>query len=82
MSVVTLMAAALDHELRERFNFCLRLDTCEEIAAAMIERAAAAARACESSHRVQEAASVQPWTAFLDGAGEPPICGVGTATPK
>jgi hypothetical protein len=53
MSVVTLMAAALDRELRERFNFALHRDSCEAIISAVIAGTAAVAHATESSHPAQ-----------------------------
>ena len=49
MSVVPLMAAALDRELRERFNFALHRGSCEAIIGAVIAGTAAIARATESS---------------------------------
>jgi len=49
MSVIPVMAAALDRELRERFNFALHRDSCEAIIGAVIAGTAAVARATESS---------------------------------
>lgn len=94
MSVATLLATALDHELRERFDLCIGQQSCEEIVRAILARTAAIGQAYETSHpglpqppssgRVTDGGCVAksdasavdfysvPWTAFLDGAGEPP----------
>lgn len=52
-SVVAVMAAALDHELRRRFNFCLCAESCADIMRAVIARSAAAGQVYESSQSAQ-----------------------------
>lgn len=52
-SVVAVMAAALDHELRQRFNFCLCAESCADIMRAVIACSAAAGQVYESSQSAQ-----------------------------